>query len=992
MQDPRPNPNGDEGQAGRPHPRRLADCAIFMLDIDGRVVTWNLGAERVHGYRTAEIIGEHFSEFFPPEDVASGKPERELAIAKEHGGFEDDSWRVRKDGSRFWANVVITALRDDHGLLRGFAKVTRDLSASKDEQERLHQAEQRFHHLVDAITDYAVFMLDGNGRVATWNLGAEKIKGYSAHDVIGQHFSIFYTPEDRADRKPERVLQTVRGEGRFEDEGWRVRKGGSRFWANVIVTGLRDKDGHLIGFAKITRDLTVRREAENNERRLSKEQAARELAEEAEQRIRVSEERYRAVSRRLEVILEGVADGIMVQERSGRLLFANTAAARVCGFHSVAELTQASGKEVFARFRILDEDDAPFDIDNLPGRRALRGEQPPPTLLRVRERSSGREWWSLVRATAVLGSDGRPELAINIFHDVTAQRRHEQQTKWLADATAALGLSLDREKTLSKLASALVPGLGDWCSIHLLDGGELQNLAVAHIDPTKVAAARLYREKYPSAPNEARGIWNVIRGGRSEVYNDISEELLTRSAQSPEHLEVLRAVGMKAVVVAPIRIRGDVVGAISIVSAESDRRYDESDVALVEELGRRVGLAVENAQLYKAAQDAATRAEEASRVKDEFLATVSHELRTPLNAIVGWSTLLKERVQDPGISKPIDVIYRNAQSQVKIIEDILDLSRVITGKLSLEPKPTDLVAIARDTLEVVRPSAIAKEVTLEFRPPVECCLLVADPERIRQVIWNLLSNAVKFTGGGGKVQLCVSQDGPNIVLTVRDTGKGIEPTFLPFVFERFRQADSSKARRAGGLGLGLSLVRHIVELHGGRVAADSEGPGRGSSFVVTLPVRAGFSSVPPDQPSSPRWDELLKQPSMTLATVRVLIVDDEADARDLIASALVDAGACVETARSAPEGFDQLKQHRPDVLISDIGLPGEDGLSFIARVRGLTAAEGGRVPALALTAYAGEADRTQALTAGFTSHIGKPVAPAALVSAVSNLVVLGRSS
>jgi signal transduction histidine kinase/CheY-like chemotaxis protein len=457
-------------------------------------------------------------------------------------------------------------------------------------------------------------------------------------------------------------------------------------------------------------------------------------------------------------------------------------------------------------------------------------------------------------------------------------------------------------------------------------------------------------------------------------------------------LEVLRDLGLKALIVAPIRIRSDVVGAISIVSTESGRRYDVSDVALAEELGRRVGLAVENAQLYKAAQDAATRAEEASRVKDEFLATVSHELRTPLNAIVGWSTLLRGRVLDPAIAKPLEVIYRNAQSQVKIIEDILDLSRVITGKFSLEPKPTDLVAIARDTLEVVRPSAIAKNITLEFRPQADCCLLVADSERLRQVIWNLLSNAVKFTGGEGTVQLLVSQEGSSIALTVKDTGKGIEPTFLPFVFDRFRQADSSKSRRTGGLGLGLALVRHIVELHGGRVAAGSEGLGRGASFTVTLPVRAVVPAVTPDEPSVPRLDGLLKQPSMTLTRVRVLVVDDEADARDLIASVLVDAGASVATARSAAEGFDSLKQSRPDVLVSDIGLPGEDGLSFIQRVRGLAPADGGRVPALALTAYARETDRTQALTAGFTTHIGKPVDPAALVSAVSNLAVLGRSS
>lgn len=260
---------------------------------------------------------------------------------------------------------------------------------------------------------------------------------------------------------------------------------------------------------------------------------------------------------------------------------------------------------------------------------------------------------------------------------------------------------------------------------------------------------------------------------------------------------------------------------------------------------------------------------------------------------------------------------------------------------------------------------------------------MADPERIQQVAWNLLSNAVKFTAPGGRVGLSIRQEGSQVVMAVTDTGQGIEAAFLPFVFERFRQADSSTTRRVGGLGLGLAVVRHIVELHGGRVEAASEGPGKGATFTVTLPIRAVIPAVTEgrlaDMPSPPM------KPSSALAGIRVLVVDDEPDARDLVASILVEAGAEVETARSAAEGLEAFKRFRPDVLVSDIGMPEEDGFSFIAKVRALPPSQGGGVPSLALTAFAREHDRTRALEAGYTTHVGKPVSPEELVSAVANL-------
>jgi PAS domain S-box-containing protein len=839
--------------------------------------------------------------------------------------------------------------------------------------------------LVDSIADYAIFMLDVDGRVATWNRGADKIKGYSADEIIGRHFSVFYAAEDIASGRPERVLERARAAGRAEDEGLRARKDGSLFWANVVITALRDENGALRGFGKVTRDLTARRAAEENERELLREKTARAAAEAAERERRQSEERYRALSRRLEIVLEGVADGITVQDRTGRVIFANSAAARLCGFASVDEFLNTPPQEIVARFELLNEWDQPFDPENLPGRRVLMGAPSHSALLHVRERKTGQDFWSLVRAGAVNGSDGRPELAVNIWHDVSAEHHEERQAKLLADATVALGRSLDHEVMLTNLAGVLVPALADLCAIYLLEGNELRNVVTVESDPEHAATEQLRR--YSPSPTSDRGAWSVVKSGKAELHESLADETLAQAATDDEQLERLRAIAPKAAVLAPVRSPSKVLGVIALVSTASNRKYDQSHLALAVELGQRAGAAVENARLYRAAQESARAAEAASRAKDEFLATVSHELRTPLNAIVGWATLLRTRVTDPALVKPIEVIDRNAQAQVKIIDDILDVSRVVTGKFRIDAKPADLVVVARDAIEVVRPSAYAKSIDLEFAPEREFCLLVADPERLQQVVWNLLSNAVKFTSAGGKVRLSIQQVGSSVTLTVADTGAGIDPEFLPFVFDRFTQADPTITRRVGGLGLGLALVRHIVELHGGSASAASEGVGKGASFTITLPIRAVApqAEVPPS-PSVPR---VAPGATALLHGIKVLLVDDEPDARDLVAVVLTGVGATVETAGSAAEGLALLRSFRPDVLVSDIGMPDEDGFSFMRRVRSLPEAEGGRVPAIALTAYTRDEDRAAATAVGYHTHVGKPVNPHELATTVAT--VSGRA-
>ena len=393
------------------------------------------------------------------------------------------------------------------------------------------------------------------------------------------------------------------------------------------------------------------------------------------------------------------------------------------------------------------------------------------------------------------------------------------------------------------------------------------------------------------------------------------------------------------------------------------------------------------------AQTAEERADQASRLKDDFLATVSHELRTPLNAVLGWARMLmSKQLTTERAAHAVDTIERNAASLAHIIDDLLDVSRIIAGTLHMVRQPVDLVAVTQSTLDVVKPLAVDKRIDLRFSPEAGSPALVSgDGDRLRQVIWNLLANAIKFTPEGGRVDVSIERAGASIEVNIVDTGQGIGPEFLPHVFERFRQADGAPSRRHGGLGLGLAIVRQLVELHGGTVHAASHGVGRGSAFTVRLPILAGAEQElalgdrrTAESMGSPR------RPSQRLDGLRILVVDDHADGRTLTTLFLAQAGADVEAVASAREALQVLEAQPPDVLVSDIGLPDEDGYSLVRQIRQREAEHGGLLPAIALTGYARADDRARALAAGFQAHIAKPLEPAELIAAIAD--VTGHST
>jgi len=387
-----------------------------------------------------------------------------------------------------------------------------------------------------------------------------------------------------------------------------------------------------------------------------------------------------------------------------------------------------------------------------------------------------------------------------------------------------------------------------------------------------------------------------------------------------------------------------------------------------------------------ALEGARDEAEAANRTKDEFLAVVSHELRTPLTPILAWIRMLRAGSLDPAATaRALDAIDRNAHSQARLVDDLLDVSRIITGKVRLDVQQVELRSLVEAAVESARPAAEAKGIRIQLVIDPGAIVVSGDPQRLQQVFWNLLSNAVKFTPRGGRVQLCLQRVNSHVEVAVSDTGQGIKRAFLPHVFDRFRQAESATTRAHGGLGLGLAIVRHIVELHGGIVRVDSDGEGRGATFTVELPT-AAVRSAPREDRTHPTADAAVPlAPSTALSGVRVLVVDDDRDTLDTIWMVLQQCGAEVRTADGAAAALEVLGDWRPDALVSDIGMPGEDGYALIAKVRALSRDQGGHTPALALTAYARTEDRVRALSAGFQMHMAKPVEPAELVAVVSTL-------
>ena len=737
----------------------VRDYAILMLDPNGRITSWNSGAEAIKGYKAAEIIGSHFSRFYPPEALARGLPQHELAVAADVGRFEDEGWRVRKDGTQFWANVIITALRDSTGSLIGYAKLTRDLTERQRQEQTLRQSEERFRSLVESVKDYAIFMLDTNGFVTTWNAGAQHIKGYRAADIIGTHFSRFYPPEALKRDLPGHELRTATLEGRFEDEGWRLRKDGSRFWANVVITAIRDAGGKLLGFSKITRDLTERRAHEEE--------------------LRVSEERFR-------LLVDGVTEyAIIMLDHNGLVSSWNAGAERINGYKA----SEILGKH-FSHF--------------FPG------------------------------------------------EDIAANKPWQQLT--LARDTAR-------------------------------------------------------------ATDEG---WRVRRDG------------------------MLFWAG--TVITALTDAEGRHYGYASVTQDLTQRRHAE------------------------------TLADTTQRMH-EFIAMLAHELRNPLAPIRNAVALMgRKGLKDPTLESMRQTIDRQSLHLTRLLDELLDVNRIARGRFSIEKVPVDLADVISRAIETSRPMIDARGHRLSVDLPAEPMTLMGDTVRLTQAFVNILNNAAKYTPDGGLIILRAELHAAEIEIRVRDTGKGIERDKLENVFDLFVQIEPNSGGAFGGLGVGLALVRRVIELHAGSVQARSEGLGKGSEFIVRLPRPAEQLHVVGEA------DPVV---SAAARRLRVLVADDNHDAADSLHLLIETMNHDVRTAYDGRSALNLAQSYQPDVVLLDIGMPYMSGYDVAREMRRQS---GGRQPVLiAVTGWGQSGDRQRARDAGFDHHFVKPVSEASIRAVLAGI-------
>ncbi|HEX7316974.1 MAG TPA: PAS domain S-box protein [Pyrinomonadaceae bacterium] len=813
--------------------------------------------------------------------------------------------------------------------------------------------------------DDAIISKTLEGVITSWNNGAERIFGYTADEIIGKHVTILF-PEDHIDEEPA-ILARIRAGERVEHyETVRRHKDGSIIEISLTISPIRAKDGRVIGASKIARDITEQRRAQ------------RELDESAT-RLSLA----MAASRMGDWNWDVATDEVTLSETG----------AHIFGLRPDEPATWAAMRE---RLHEEDRERARVAVEES---LAARGDYD--IEYRV-VKPDGSHRWVLARGRGLYGDDGRVLGMLGVVQDMTERKETEEALREQTEALRTVnevGRLISAELDLHRMVQAVTDAateltgarFGSFFYNVLNQEGESYMLyTLSGVPREAFAHFPMPRNTDIFAPTfRGEGVVRIDdvkldpRYGKNSPYYGMPEG----------HLPVTSYLAV------PVVSRsGEVLGGLFFGHPEP-RVFTERHARIVEGLAAQAAVAMDNARLYEAAQRARAEAErlyreaqESSRLKDEFLATVSHELRTPLTAILGWAHMLRMgQFDSAAASHALETVERNARAQAQLIDDLLDVSRIVAGKLRIDVRSVDPNAFIEAAVEAVRPAAEAKGVRLQKVLDTGVSV-TGDPVRLQQVVWNLLANAIKFTPRGGRVQVRLERVNSHVEIAVNDTGAGIAPDFLPHVFDRFRQADQKTTRTHGGMGLGLAIVRHLVELHGGTVRAESEGEGHGATFTVLLPVAPVYHGEEETARVHPAARSMLPafETVDRLDGVKVLVVDDEPDTRELLTAGLGRCGAEVLAVGSAAEAFEAVEKSPPDLIISDIGMPGEDGYELMRRVRGLPAASGGRVPAIALTAYARVEDRMQALRAGYQMHVPKPVELAELAAVAMSLVRRGE--
>ncbi|HET6883624.1 MAG TPA: ATP-binding protein [Pirellulales bacterium] len=639
-----------------------------------------------------------------------------------------------------------------------------------------------------------------------------------------------------------------------------------------------------------------------------------------------------------------------IKDLEGRYVFANDAAMRAFQ-RERDDLYGLTDEQIFTP-----ETAANFKENDRQAMASATGVQ----VVEALKHDDGTTHYSIVSKFPIPDHDGEPGLVGGMAIDITDRKRSEDDARFLAGASAALAGLVDYESTLENVARLAVPSFADWCAVDMLDAdGTLRRLAVAHVDPAKVELAHELHRRYPPDPSSGRGIWRIVRSGQSELVPEITDDLLVQGIQDAEQLRIIRELGLRSYMGVPLVLRGRVLGVITFISAESARRYDAGNLAMAEDLAHRAAIAIENATLYQALK-------EADRRKDEFLALLGHELRNPLAPISNSLNVLKLPAADPAITERArEMMARQVEHMVRLVDDLLDVSRIMRGKVELRRERIELATAVARAVETSQPALDAEGHRLTVSLVPEPLLVDGDLVRLAQVVSNLLNNAAKYTERNGHIRLEAAAEGAEAVIRVRDTGIGIDPAVLPKLFDMFYQAERRTKQSQGGLGIGLSLVRGLVELHGGTVEAHSAGHGTGSEFVVRLPLLARQATVADQQRCGP------PHVGPQVRGRRILVVDDNVDAADSLAMLLRLEGHEAKAFYDGHAALAYAEANPPSIALIDLGMPKMDGCELARAMRARPGLQD--VVLVALTGWGQPEDRQRTAAAGFDHHLVKPV-------------------
>lgn len=798
----------------------------------------------------------------------------------------------------------------------------RDITERRRAESALQKESEWLRVTLTSIGD-AVITTDAEGRVTSLNPVAESLTGWSREESHGQPLtSVFHIINEESRQPVENPVTKALREGRvvgLANHTVLIAKNGIERAIDDSAAPIRDEHGSVIGVVLIFRDVTETRRAAD-------------------------------VHVRLSAIVESSDDAIIGHTLDGIITSWNHGAQRLYGYTAEETVGQS--------LSILIPPESPSDLPEITDR--LRRGEPISHFETRRLRKDGSRVDVSLTISPLKRADGEVIGASKIARDITARKQAEQHTRFLAAASAALAELTDYESTLQKVASLAVPYFGDWCAVDMQDAnGSIRRLAVTHRDPAKVELVRKLEQRYPQRPSDPHGVMKVLRTGKPEWIQEIPDSLLVESARDDEHLKLLRELGLASYICVPLKSRTRVLGVLTFVTAESGKIYGPDDVRAAEDLANRAVIAIENANLLATLKESDQR-------KDEFLAMLAHELRNPLAPIRNATQILRLEVSPrPELQWATEVIERQVEQMSRLVDDLLDVSRITRGKIELRKEPVELAVLVQSALESSRPLIEKWKHELTVAVPSEPILLEGDVTRLSQVLANLLNNAAKYTDQGGRISVTAERHGDQALIRIKDTGIGIPRDMLPRIFEMFKQVDSSMERSEGGLGIGLTLVQRLVEMHGGAVEAHSAGVGQGSEFIVRLPVTVE------DQVRKPQGEEGVEHKTLSSGTCRILVVDDNQDSAETVALLLRAMGHEVHLAHDGLEAVKEAATFQPAVVLLDLGLPRLNGFEAARRIR---EQRGGADRILiALTGWGQEEDRRRSKEAGFDHHLTKPI-------------------